>query len=144
MIVYYRLIGCLFLFVCFLLGSKKCCWICGVNILLFRPFHQISFHCISIFSISIIFWFNFTNLKFEGLSIQVQGCSVTLPDMKGDIFSIKCLHHCPGRLIHQLLGETQSPVRPLDGEAGDVAMGIVLCDLLTARLVMWPWGSSSA
>ena len=59
----------LFLFVCFLFSSKECCWISRINILLLRPFHQIPFHCVSIFSISIIFWFNFTDLKLKCLSI---------------------------------------------------------------------------
>ena len=50
----------LFLIFFFLWWFEKGFWICRCNVHLLGPNNQISFHSISIFTISIILWFNFT------------------------------------------------------------------------------------
>lgn len=43
----------------------------------------------------------------------MKGSPVALADVKGDIFGIETLHHGTGGLVHQFLGQTQTPVGPL-------------------------------
>lgn len=48
--------------------------------------------------------------KLESLCVKVQCSSVALPDMEGDIMSVKVFHHCSWRLVHKLLCKTKSSV----------------------------------
>jgi hypothetical protein len=49
-------------------------------------------------------------LELEGISVQMQSCSVADTHVQGDILSVEILYHGSRGLLHELLGYSESSV----------------------------------
>src|SRR6218665_2351658 len=53
------------------------------------------------------------SLEAKRFLVEVQSGSVALPNMKRNIFGIEAIDHFSCILVHQFLGKSKTPVRPL-------------------------------
>lgn len=91
---------------------------------------EISLHSVSVLAVRIVLRFYLRHLELQATRVKVESRAITPAYVQRDVFRSEALHHRPGRLVHQLLSDAQSPVRAFHSQTGDMPVRIVLTILL--------------
>lgn len=88
-------------------------------------FGEVPFHGVRILAVSVILGLDLTDGELERVRVEIERGPVTFSNMQRNVFGLKTFHHGIGRLIHQLLRQSQPSMRSFHRQRRDVTMRVI-------------------